>query len=385
MAEKKTDLTEIRERINVIDDKLLELFIERMTTVRDVAEYKRDNNMPIFHPGRERAILERVSEKAGDELEDYVRVLYSTMFDLSRSYQSRMLGLNRGDLSEKIKTALENTPKMFPKKGVIACQGVEGAYSQQACDRLFSAANIMYFKKFEGVFNAVEQGLCKYGILPIENSTHGSVNEVYDLMKHFNFYIVKSLKLKIDHALLAKAGTRPEDITEIFSHSQAIGQCSEYLKKFPNAKITVCENTAAAAKAVSESDRTDIASISSPVCAQHYGLKVLASCIQNSDANFTRFICISKNLEIYPGAEKISLMLSTRHTPGALYSLISKFSVLGLNLTKLESRPIPGSDFEFMFYFDMEASVYSEAVLSLLDELSGGPDQFVFLGSYSEV
>ena len=144
-------------------------------------------------------------------------------------------------------------------------------------------------------------------------------------------------------------------------------------------------NTAAAAKMLHESGRHDAASISSAGCANLYGLKKLDTRVQNTDGNFTRFICISKKAMIFPGADRISLMLSLPHRPGSLYSLISKFSVLGLNLTKLESRPIAGSDFEFMFYFDIEASVYSPAVLALLDELSDSPELFVFLGSYSEV
>ncbi len=379
------DLEQLRAKLDETDDALLRLFRERMDTVRQVAEYKAAHQLPITHTGRERAILQRVTGQAGEELEDYVKILYSTIFDVSRSYQARLLGAGTGELSGKITEALENTPKIFPKRGVVACQGVEGAYSQQACDRLFSMANILYFKNFEGVFNAVEQGLCQYGILPIENSTHGTVNEVYDLMRHYHFYIVRSMKLKINHALLAKPGAKLSDIREIFSHEQAIGQCSAFLKGCKDVKVTVCENTAEAAKLVAESDRNDVASISSPECANLYGLSVLTSEIANSDSNFTRFICIAKDLSIYPGANRISLMVSAAHTPGALYTLISKFSVLGLNLTKLESRPIPGRDFEFLFYFDMDASVYSPAVLSLLDELSAGPEQFVFLGSYAEV
>ena len=136
---------------------------------------------------------------------------------------------------------------------------------------------------------------------------------------------------------------------------------------------------------VAESQRADIAAISSPSCSELYNLAVLSDSIQNTDGNFTRFICISKELEIYPGANKVSLMLSVPHRPGALYEVIARFSALGVNLTKLESRPIPGKDFEFMFYLDMEASVYSEELIRLLCELSIAPEGIVFLGSYSEI
>lgn len=378
------ELEELRKKLDGIDDGILRLFRDRMDTVQEIAAYKKEHDMPVLSQKRERAILERVSEQAGEEIEDYARILYTTLFDLSRSYQARLLNPNGGALSSKIRQALESTPQLFPKRGIVACQGVEGAYSQLACDKLFPSANILYFKNFEGVFSAVERGLCQYGMLPIENSTYGTVNEVYDLMRHFRFYIVRSIKLKIDHALLTLPGVRLADVREIFSHEQAVGQCSEFLKKYPDIKVTICENTAMAAKQVAESGRRDCASISSRDCAALYGLQIAEDGIQNSDSNYTRFICIAKELAIYPGANRISLMLSVPHTPGALYTMISKFSALGLNLTKLESRPIPGRDFEFLFYFDMEASVYSPAVLSLLDELAGGPEQFVFLGSYSE-
>ena len=160
--------------------------------------------MGTLQKGREREILQRMSEAAGDEFADYARILFSTLMDLSKSYQNKKNASKNGVLVGKIKTAIENTPKLFPTKGVVACQGIEGAYSQIACDKFFKNANILYVKNFEGVFNAVEQGLCKYGILPIENSIHGTVNAVYDLMRNFNFHIVKSMKLKINHALMTK-------------------------------------------------------------------------------------------------------------------------------------------------------------------------------------
>lgn len=380
------DLAECRKKIDGIDDKILALFLERMETAAYVADYKRKNNMGTLQKGREREILQRMSEAAGDDFEDYARILFSTLMDLSKSYQNKRNASENGVLAGKIKTALEKTPKLFPTKGVIACQGIEGAYSQIACDKFFKNANILYVKNFEGVFNAVDRGLCKYGILPIENSIHGTVNAVYDLMRNFNFHIVKSMKLKINHALMAKQGTKMSDIKEIVSHEQALGQCSEFLKSYPDIKITICENTAVAAKTVSDSERCDIAAISSPDCARYYGLSIIDDGIANSDSNFTRFICISKELEIYPGADHMSIIMNLPHTPGSLYSIISKFAAAGLNLTKLESRPIPGKDFEFSFYFDLEASVYSDDAIAILDELANTPDaSFQFLGGYTQV
>ena len=161
------------------------------------------------------------------------------------------------------KRQVNNSPRVFPNSGIIAVQGTEGAYSQQACDKIFPMGDIMYFKTFGHVFDAVNKGLCDFGILPIENSSNGSVKEVYDLMLEKNFYIVRSYKLFIKHVLLAKEGTAMGNITEIVSHPQALEQCSEFLKEYPNIKTTYFSNTAAAAKYIAESDRDDIAAISS--------------------------------------------------------------------------------------------------------------------------
>lgn len=376
-------LEDIRKDIDKIDSQISQLFKERMALALEVAKTKEENNLAVLNSSREKEILHRISEEIGEPLDSYGRILFSTLFDLSRSYQNNYLS-RISDIGERIEKALEETPKLFPKKAVVACQGVQGSYSQAACEKLFEVPSTMYFNSFEGVFNAVEKGLCQYGILPIENSSYGSVGTVYDLMKNYNFHIVKSIRLRVNHSLLAKPGTQLKDVKEIFSHEQAIGQCGEFLKTLKDVKITVCENTARAAKMVAESDRNDVAAICSRDCIELYGLESLNNNIQVSDNNYTRFICISKNLEIYPGASKISLMLSLPHRPSALYHMIAKFSTLGVNLTKLESRPVPGSDFEFMFYFDMEASVYSPELVNLLGQLENQPEIFVFLGSYSE-
>ena len=375
-------LDELRKEIDKIDDEILSLFLKRMDTASRVADYKRENNISTLQKGREREILNKVSEKSGAEMENYSRILFSTLMDLSKDYQNKRNAKLKGELREEIEKALINTPKTFPHSGTVACQGIEGAYSQIACDRLFKSPDIKFVKTFEDVFKAVENGDCEYGILPIENSIHGTVIAVYDLMKNYNFHIIKSVKLKINHALMANKGVKMLDIKEIVSHEQAIGQCSKFLKDYPDIKITVCENTAVAAKLVLDSKRDDIAAISSPDCAENYGLNIINEKIANSDSNYTRFICIAKDLLIYPGADRISIIMNLPHTPGSLNSIISKFAMAGLNLTKLESRPIAGRDFEFSFYFDLEASIYAEETLNILDELASGNNNLIFLGSY---
>lgn len=311
------------------------------------------------------------------------KTLFRTLYGLAHSYSSSHKE-NSSTLGNTIKEALENTPPIFPNAAFVACQGIEGAYSQIAADKLFANADIMYFRTFDGVFHAVEAGLCKYGVLPIENSSYGSVTQVYDLMRSHKFHIVRAMKLQISHRLLAKPGTEFSDIKEVYSHSQAIGQCSKFLRENQDIKVNIVANTAVAAQMVANSGRDDIAAISSPDCASLYGLEVMNDRVQNSDHNYTRFIVICKDLEIYPGADKASIMLSLGHTPGSLSDMLARFSALGLNLTKLESRPIEGRDFEFMFYLDVQASVYSEEFINLMCQLDSEPNEFTFLGSYKE-
>ena len=378
------DLTEIRQEIDGIDQELVRLFCARMNLSAQVADYKKANNLPIFVPARERAILQKVAQMAGPEMENYTRVLYSMLFELSRSYQSKRNG-EISPLYQTISQAIEHTPQLFPQSPIVACQGVEGAYSQIACEKIFKSPLIMYFKSFDAVFNAIEQGMCQYGILPIENSTAGSVTKVYDLMIRHNFSIVRTFRLKIDHNLLANPGAALSDIKTIYSHEQAISQCSDFLHSLPGVNVVPVENTALASEMVAKSGSKEVAALSSRSCAELYGLQCLAASVQDKGNNRTRFICISKNLEIYPGADKTSIMMVTPHKPGALYKVLARLYTLGINVTKLESRPIPDREFEFMFYFDLETSIYSEEYVQLMCELDELCEEFKYLGSYTEV
>ncbi len=379
------DLETLRQEIDAIDRQLVDLFIKRMNVSADVAKYKLGHNLPVLDSSRERALLAKISELSGEEFEDYTCTLYSSILDLSKSYQHKKMGLTSG-LYNEINGAIENTPKIFPERAAVACQGVEGAYSQIAAEKLFKYPDITFFSNFDAVFSAIEAGMCRYGVLPIENSTAGSVKQVYDLMISRKFRIVRSVRVKIDHSLLAKPGVKLSEIREIYSHEQAISQSTAFLESLgKNIKITRVENTALAAKMVAMSDRRDVASLSSRFCAEQYGLSVLAQAVQDNGNNHTRFICISSQTEIYPGADRTSLMIVTPHKPGALYRILSRFNALGINLAKLESRPIPDRDFEFMFYFDLEAPVYSQKLAQLIAELDKECDEFTYLGSYSEV
>lgn len=379
------NLEELRAEIDTIDDNLLQDFAQRMNVVGQIGLEKKSEGLPTLDPAREREKLADIVAKLPPEMEQYGYTLWSMLFEISRSYQSS-LNPQPSALRKDIERAIADTQPLFPPAATVACQGVEGAYSQLACEKLFKHPQVMYFKTFESVFSAIENGFCDYALLPLENSTAGSVKEIYDLMlSHSSFKIVRSTRLKVDHNLVAKKGTKMSDIKEIFSHPQAISQCAKFLDAMPGVKITACENTAAAAEAVAKSERTDVAAISSYNCVELYGLERLAADIQDRSNNYTRFICISKKLEIYPGADKTSLMLVLPHRPGALYQILGRFYALGMNLIKLESRPLPDREFEFMFYFDLETSVYSDEFIRLVDDLDAICEEFQYLGSYSEV
>ena len=378
------DLSEIRKRIDAIDTQICDLFSQRMQCTHEVAEYKRANNKPVLDRGRERAKLADVASKVPEPLRDYSQVLFNLIMEISRAQQSAE---NNQDspLAGQIARAMSDTPALFPQSAFVACQGVEGAYSQHAADRLFKHATISYFEEFEGVFRAVDQGFCKYGVLPVENSTAGTVNQVYDLMMRHKFSIVRSVRIKVDHNLLALPGAKLEGIRDIYSHQQAINQSRRFLDSLPNVTVHVAENTAAAAKMVAESGRTDVAALSSRSCAELYNLVALARNVQDSDANYTRFACIAKDLEIYPGADRTSLMVVTKNDPGSLYKVLARFYALDINLVKLESRPIPNSDFDFMFYFDVECPVAAPEFASLIASLDDVCEEYRYLGSYSEL
>ena len=378
------ELQDIRRNIDAIDDGLVKLFAQRMECARQVAEAKQQTGKPIRDHAREREIVNRLTAQAGDAYAPYVKALYSHIFDLSRSYQSA-LWARRSPLEQKIATALEETQgKRLPEHALVACQGTEGAYAQQACERLFPYPDILYMSSFDGVFSAVEKGMCRYGILPIENSTAGSVTQVYDLMEKHHFYIVGAQRLRIEHRLMRKSGDSKAPITEVVSHEQALRQCSDWLAAHPEIKSTVMANTAVAAEYVANSDRDDLAVIASKACADLYGLSEVDDDISNSRNNYTRFICISRKLEIYPGARKISLMLNLAHEPGALNAVVSRLAIAGVNLLKLESRPLPGREFEFRFFFDMAASAADPDIVRLMGELEAHCDKFTFLGCYDE-
>jgi chorismate mutase/prephenate dehydratase len=382
-------IEQLREKIDTIDNELLRLFEERMKVAESVGVYKKENDLPVRDRERERQVLYRLCRSTKPELQGYIKSIYSVLFDASSSHQVKTLhSENPSAVQTLIEKATKPRGENFTKSATVACQGAPGAYSQIACDKLFSPADIMYCKDFEAVFKAVDGELCRYGVLPLQNIYASSVDKVYNLMSHYGFYIVRSIKLPIVHTLLAKKGTKLEDITEVISHEQAIRQCSDsdFFRALAarNVKITACENTAVAAKSVA-ADGGSRAAIASRECAEIYGLSVLSDSVQTIDGNHTRFICIAKEPEIYEEADKTGLMLELSNEAGSLYNILAKFNVNDINLTKLESRPIPGRDSAFRFYFDLDTPTFSPELKRVLFELEHETIKFDYLGTYREL
>ena len=283
------------------------------------------------------------------------------------------------------KNILKNIKKNFPVNVSVACCGIEGSNAESACLKIFPNGKINYVDSFKEVFEAVETDRCDYGVLPIENSFNGSVRAVYDLMIQYRFFIVKSLLLPIRHDLLAKRGAKLEALENIYSHSQALGQCSKFLnyqlEKYGTKSIPFW-NTAGAAKMVSESENLNIAAIASPSCAEIYGLDCLVADIQDNNHNYTKFICISKEPAIYDKADHISLIVGLKNAPGTLSSVLSKIATHGVNMNKIESCPKTGCSFEYIFFIELEASVNDQQIIAMLEDIETCCTDFVFLGNY---
>lgn len=374
------DLLELRNEIDKLDDELIPLLLKRMDISRQVAEYKVQNGIPVLNEQRELEILEDVASKCGEQGE-VIKTVFSAIMDASRALQHKVIGGG-----EELRNLISNAKceKNLTANGEpIACQGVQGAYSGEAAKALFPDSPIDFHKQFEDVFEVVNQNKARFGIIPVENSTAGSVHESYDLIMKYKFFIVGAYDLRVDHCLCAKPGVKFEDIENVYSHTQALSQCNIFLKNFDFTGITF-SNTAAAAKFVSESEKNNIAAICSESAAKKYGLKIIRKGIQNVTNNTTRFIVISKELVIDEDAEKISLIFSAPHRTGSLYRVLGRFSMTGLNLTKLESRPVANGRFDYYFYVDILGSVRDEQTLDLLCALSDELPEFSFLGNYYE-
>lgn len=374
------DLLELRNEIDKIDSELIPLLLKRMSISEKVAQYKVERGIPVLNEEREQEILNNVAAKCGEQGET-IKTVFSATMDASRALQHKIIGGGK-ELRELVEKS-QIDGKLTANGAPVACQGVDGAYSGITANTLFPDSPVKYYKQFEDVFEAVNKGEAIYGVIPVENSTAGSVHESYDLIMKYRFYVVGAYDLKIEHCLCVKEGTAYENITNVYSHPQALSQCGNFLKNFDFTGINF-SNTAAAAEYVANSSKRDIGVICSEFAAKKYGLKILKRNVQNNNNNRTRFIVISKKLVISSDANKISLIFSIADKTGSLYRVLGRFSMAGLNLTKLESRPIENENFNYHFYVDVSGSVKQQSALDLMCALYDELPEFEFLGNFNE-
>lgn len=370
------DLNELRNQIDNIDSKILELFSERMEVCRSVADYKKEHNLPVMQGGREKQVIDRVRANAPEGLEDGAAMLFQNIMDISKCIQNMEIEHD---------TKLSSPKPFVPENaGKIACQGTAGAYSEAACKKLFGSKPAVFYNRFEDVFTAVETGEADFGILPLENSTIGNISETYDLMSRHSFNICSLVRVEITHCLAAVKGASMETIKRVYSKEEALSQCSEFIRKNGLMRREYA-NTALSAEYVSEKNDPSIACICSKSCAELYGLEIVSDRIADAYPNYTRFICFSKDYISPEDADTITVCVAIPNTPGSLYRMLTKFYAAGLNLTKIESKNIAGSDFEVMFYLDFRGSCQDPKVVALLHDLENEMSFFRFLGSFKEV
>ena len=369
------DLDELRGGINRLDRIIQDAFTERMELCKEVARFKQEKGMQIFQNDREKEILRRIRDNAPEGLESPSGLLFQTIMDISKYLQYREL--------HRDYAPYDFQPLGISPSATVACQGTAGANAETAARQIFGAdCKPEFLLTFADVFDAVQSGRVQYGIIPVVNSTFGSVVQAYDLMAEHSFYICRTTVVEITNCLAVRPGTRLEDVKDAYSHPQALAQCGHFLTR-SGIRPHEYSNTATAAKMVAESDKP-IAAVCSENCAQLHGMEILAHGISDHVPNFTRFICISKELELSDDADRISVMLRLPHEEGSLYRLLSKFVICGLNLLKLESRPIRNGSFEVLFYLDFSGNICDPAVRALLSDLSENLEYFKFLGNYGE-
>lgn len=373
-------LHEIRQEINAIDDQLLPLLIRRMEAAGKVAEIKREAGLPVLDAQRERQILERICARGG-AYGSALQGVYASMMEASRALQHDALGGGQA-LRDQVTNALA-AGQSWPEAPRVACSGVSGAYADAAAQLLFPQKEVSFYHGFEEVFAAVADGAADFGVVPIENSYAGSVHETFDLMLRYRLSIAAAVDLPIHHCLMALPGVSLRELRRVYSHPQGLAQCAEYLESHGLSPVP-CSNTAAAAKRLSETGEREAAAIASADAARIFGLQILEKDIQTSKNNATRFIAISREMRILPQADKISLIFTLPHTTGSLYNVLARFARCGLNLTKIESRPIPDSNFQYYFYLDFTGNVREAGTLRLLCALQEELPAFTLLGNYME-
>lgn len=374
------DLQEIRKKLDQIDEELTGLFGERMRICGDVAQFKIETGKPVYDGERERQKLEAVAAMAETGFEKQaVRELFAQIMTISRRYQYKLLAENGLGMDTGFRIVKE-----LSMKGIrVVYQGVEGAYSHGASLQYFGDdVDCYHVRSWEDAMKEVEEGHADYAVLPIENSSAGAVTDNYDLLIKYHNYIVAETFLPVSHALLGLSGAELSDITTVFSHPQALMQCSEYLNSHEKWRQISVENTAVAAKKIIEDGDKSQAAVASEIAGRLYGLKILAPAINHNKNNTTRFIIVSKEPVYREDASKVSLSFELPHTSGSLYNMLSNFIYNSVNMRMIESRPIPGRNWEYRFFVDIEGNLSDAPIQNALKGIAEEAANMRILGNY---
>lgn len=391
------DLTRYRNEIDDIDKELIQLFEKRMNTVLEIAKHKMKNNTTIFQKDREEKVLSKAVDNLDNKWYSQETIqFFNSIMEISRGLQKRIMDDNKEEKSEcnlnssNEKFDLSNINKYktlkyeINKKNIlVGFPGISGSFTEEALNKFFNKKiSKKQFKEFEDVFVALKNKEIDYGIIPIENSSTGAISETYDLLRKYGFYIVGEECIKIDQNLIGIKGTKLEDIKEIYSHPQGIGQSSEFLKQNSNWKLIPFNNTATSAELVKKLQDKTKAAIASKKAANIYELEIISPCINDITNNYTRFVVISNQIHIDEESNKMSIVFSVEHEAGKLYKVLGYFAENNINMTKIESRPMKDASWRYFFYIDFECSIYNPKVYNLLELIEHNTAYFKFIGVY---
>ncbi len=379
-----SELDTLRQQIDQIDHELVRLFERRMAVTEQVGQYKQQNHIPVLDNRRQRQVLSDKAALLSDPaLKSDVIMLYETIMGMSRRQQRRIVleGAEEPNYA-RIRAAMETRREPVTAPTVVY-QGEPGAYSEQACINFFGEdVRAQGLSRFEDVFLALRDGTADYGVVPIENNSTGGIRQIYDLLAQYEFHLVGETTVQVEHCLVAPPGATMDTITHVYSHEQGLFQSEVFLKQHPAWEPVPYLDTAGSGKYVASTGDITKAAICSERAAAIYGLQVLARRVNFSAVNTTRFVVVSPRMELRPGADKISTVLTTPHESGCLHEILGIFAVNGLNMVKLESRPIPGKSWEYMFFIEFTGCLTAPGMDGVLRELSQTAADFRVLGNF---
>ena len=377
---KTPDLLELRQQIDVVDRQIVQLFEERMAISEKVAEAKARTDRKIYDKEREAQKLAAVRELAHGEFNKKgVAELFRQLMGMSRRRQYAILEQGR----PQGRTPFIEVEELDKKDIRVVYQGVEGAYSHAALQKFFGEdTDSFHVKKFRDAMEAIADGSADYAVLPIENTTAGIVADNFDLLVDFENYIVAEQIIPVEHMLMAPPGCRIEDIRVVYSHPQALNQCEGLFNRHPDWTAAAYDNTALAARKVAEDAGKDEAAIGSAFAAKLFHLDILQEHVNDLDANATRFMIVTNQRIFVKGARKITICFELPHYSGTLYNILSNFIFNEVNMTHIESRPIPGRNWEYRFFIDFEGNLNDASVRSALRGIRQEAINMKILGNY---